>query len=134
MTRNCWSISTKIRDFLTPKLISISRDHLSLDQAKLFVNIGEGIRYRISSVAVSGLMGKEEEKVLSLVRGLRPGDYFKHSVSEAVKQDIKSYFANNGYPYAQELTRCSKNDRDSTSPSISPSVKGRSGGVRQSGG
>ncbi|TFH57838.1 MAG: hypothetical protein E4G91_10310, partial [Candidatus Zixiibacteriota bacterium] len=83
-------------------------------QAKIFVNISEGIRYRISSVAVSGLMGQEEEKVLSLVRGLRPGDYFRHSISEGIKQDIKSYFANSGYPYAQELDTLFKNGRDST--------------------
>jgi outer membrane protein insertion porin family len=83
-------------------------------QAKILININEGIRYRISSVAVSGLMGQEEEKVLSLVSGLRPGDYFKHSISEGIKQNIKSYFANNGYPYAQELDTLFKNGRDST--------------------
>jgi outer membrane protein insertion porin family len=83
-------------------------------QAKVFVNINEGIRYRISSVAVLGLMGQEEEKVLSLLSGLRPGDYFRHSISEGIKQDIKSYFANSGYPYAQELDTLFKNGRDST--------------------
>jgi outer membrane protein insertion porin family len=83
-------------------------------QAKVLVNINEGIRYRISSVAVLGLMGQEEEKVLSIVSGLRPGDYFKHSTNERIKQDVKSYFANSGYPYAQELDTLFKNERDST--------------------
>ncbi len=83
-------------------------------EARVYVNISEGIRYRISSVAVSGLMGQEEEKVLSIARALHPGDYYRHSTAEKVKQDIRSYFANNGYPYAEEADTLFKSARDST--------------------
>ena len=71
-------------------------------QVQLLVNIHEGIRYRIASVTVSGLMGKDEEKVLSMANRLRPGDYLRHSIVEGVRQEIKSYFANSGYPYASD--------------------------------
>jgi len=82
--------------------------------ATVYVNIDEGIRYRIVSVTVAGVLGHDVDKVRSVSNRLRPGDYFRHSVSEGVKQDIKSYFANSGYPYAQETDSLLKNNSDST--------------------
>ena len=82
--------------------------------ATVYVNIDEGIRYRIAAVTVAGVLGRDADKVRSESNRLRRGDYLRHSVSEGVKQDIKSYFANNGYPYAQETDSLFKNKIDST--------------------
>jgi outer membrane protein insertion porin family len=79
-------------------------------QAIILVNISEGIRYRIASVAVSGLIGRDEGEIRSIANRLRPGDYLKHSVVEGVRQDIKSYFANSGYPYASDSLLKSEHD------------------------
>lgn len=83
-------------------------------EAQVCVKIDEGMRYRISAVEVKGLMGKDEEKVVSLANRLRRGDFLRHSVIEGVKQDIKSYFANSGYPYAENADTLFRNNRDST--------------------
>lgn len=79
-------------------------------RAIILVNIHEGIRYRIASVAVSGLLGKDEWEIRSIANRLRPGNYLKHSVVEGVRRDIKSYFANSGYPYASDSLLKSEHD------------------------
>ena len=63
---------------------------------------------------VSGLIGRDYDRVRSIANRLRPGDYFRQPVSERVKQDIKGYFANSGYPYAIEKDTLLRNEYDST--------------------
>ncbi len=83
-------------------------------QVKVYIGITEGIRYRISTVGVSGVLGKDLETVQGSARKYKPGDYLRYSTIEAVQQDIKGYFANSGYPYARETDSLTRDPQDST--------------------
>jgi outer membrane protein insertion porin family len=83
-------------------------------KATIFINITEGLRYRIESVSVSGLLGPDLDKVTSAANQLRPKEYLRQTIRESVRQEIKTYFANTGYPYSQETDSLFRNDADST--------------------
>lgn len=69
--------------------------------AVVTVDIQEGPRYRVGKVTIGGDLGQLGWQVTLASRRFKVGEYLNFYDIELVRQDIKTVFANNGYPYAQ---------------------------------
>jgi outer membrane protein insertion porin family len=67
---------------------------------KVMVDIKEGIQTKLSHISSSGGLPEFEEKVKKEIKILKIGDPFNQVKLNEVAFNIKTVYANNGYPYA----------------------------------
>ncbi len=70
------------------------------DKTVVHIQINEGTRYRIAKLDVTGDLGSEGYAVSVTTHPLREGTYLNTFAINEAKNDIKTIFANKGYPYA----------------------------------
>jgi len=80
------------------------------NKAMIFVDVHEGIQTFIDSVMNRG--GREEfgPKTRKLTNTVKPGSPLNPSKLDQVAFDIKTIYANNGYPYAEIKTQLNKTE------------------------
>lgn len=71
------------------------------DKTVVHIQINEGTRYRIGKLAVAGDLGSEGYAVSVAAHPLREGTYLNTFAINDAKNNIKTIFANKGYPYAK---------------------------------
>ena len=71
------------------------------EKTVVHIQINEGIRYRIGKLEVTGELGSEGYAVSVATHPLREGTYLNTFAINDAKSNIKTIFANKGYPYAQ---------------------------------
>ncbi len=84
------------------------------EEVRIIVHIDEGIRYRVGDVEITGNLGAQGYQATQAINPMRKAKYFNGYLLEQTRQDIKTVYANNGYPYAKIETFKTKNPADST--------------------
>lgn len=83
--------------------VTVTATHLiqERNKAMVFVDIHEGVRTYVQSITIKG--GKEEfgAKTRKLIGKVKPGSPLNPSKLDQIAFNIKSVYANNGYPYAE---------------------------------
>lgn len=70
------------------------------NSCQLVVKIGEGVQTRLGKIDLRGGLPRLEEKTRRETRRLRSGQPFDWSKLYDIAFDIKTHYANSGYPYA----------------------------------
>lgn len=70
------------------------------NKVMVMVDIKEGIQIKLSHISSSGGLPEFEEKVKKEIKILKTGDPFNQVKLNEVAFNIKTVYANNGYPYA----------------------------------
>lgn len=86
----------------------------TVNGAMVYVRIDEGIRYRIGNVSVRGDLGRDAYGITAVAGKLKLGEYLDFYQLDATKQEIKTIYANSGYPYASIDMLLQRNFADST--------------------
>ncbi len=71
------------------------------DRTVVHIQINEGTRYRIGKLDVTGDLGSEGYAISVVTHPLREGTYLNTFAINEAKNNIKTIFANKGYPYAK---------------------------------
>lgn len=114
--------------------VTVTATHLAQEgnKATVFVEIHEDVRTFVQSITIQG--GKEEfgAKTRKLISKVKPGSAVNPSKLDQIAFDIKSVYANNGYPYAEISVRLNKTaDKESADVvyQIDPGQEARFGQV-----
>jgi outer membrane protein insertion porin family len=87
------------------------------DKAYLLVKIDEGVQTRLKSISVSGGLDELDRYVRRILSDLKADEIVNPYKFEKAKFDIKTVYANNGYPYAEIEMKMDRTSSESGSTS-----------------